>query len=155
MSKSERKFLGIVYYVNDEPGNSSEREGWQPPPPLAWFVVVSWVATIGLVGAGLFSKPYMRLVAAGKPVEGLIDDAVVFLLIGGFCSWPWLLAFIKAHDPKQRGRAVAFAFSALAIAVYVFNFVSTAPEEGVGYGVILGVFLTWIAYPMSRIFASE
>ncbi len=155
MSKSERKFLGIVYYVNDEPRRASEREDWQSPPLSAWFVVISWAASIGLVGAGLFSQPYMRLVATGKAVESLIEVVVVFLLIGGLCSWPWLLAFLKAHDPKQRGRAVAFAFAAIAIAVYVFNFVSTAPEEGVGLGVIFGAFLTWIAYPMSRIFASK
>lgn len=155
MSKSERKFLGIVYYVNDEPGNAAEREGWQSPPLLAWLVVVSWVLSICLVGAGLFSTPYMRHVANGKAPESLIEVVVIFLLISAFCSWPWLLTYLKAHDPKQRGRAVAFSFSAIAIAIYVFNFISNAPAEGVGYGIILGVILTWLAYPMSRVFGSK
>jgi hypothetical protein len=153
MAKSERKFLGVIYYVsNESEADSNWKGGRQSSPLLAWFVLISWLTSIGLNGVGLFSTPYMRRVVAGQAPESLAACVAVFLIAGALCGWPWLLAFVKAYDPMQRGRVVSFASAAILVAAYVRASISNAPMEGVGYSVALGVLLTWLAYPISRVF---
>ena len=151
MAKGERKFLGVVYYVSTEAEATSNGPASRRSSPLpAWFVVLSWLASLGLVGAGLFSTPYMRKVVAGQASESLLECAVAFLIAGVLCGWPWLLAYIKAHDQRRRGQAIAFASVAMVVAAYVYVSILNAPMEGVGYSIAIGVLLTWLAYPITR-----
>lgn len=153
MAKSERKFLGVVYYVSNESETAShETFGRQSSSLSAWVLLLSWLTSISLNGAGLFSTPYMRTVVTGQASESLAECVAAFLIAGAVCGWPWLLAFSKAHDPMQRGRVIAFASAAMLVATYVYVSIRNAPMEGVGYSIALGVILTWLAYPVSRVF---
>lgn len=156
MAKKERKFFGIIYYVDDGSSTVTEKFDERQKPTLsAWLVVFSWLISWTIFGIGLFSTPDFRKYYQGQEPGIFNSTLAICLLVAVFCGWPWLLAYIKAYDPAQRFRVLAFSIATIIISMFFYGAIARSPVEGVGHTLILGVLSVWLAYPLSRIFGSR
>jgi hypothetical protein len=154
MASKQRSFLGIIYYAKDDSTQAVEKVAGRRRTTLSsWMVLISWLVSIALVGASLFASPHLRefIGQAG----GVGGPLAVFFIVSVVCGWPWLLAFIAGDSSGQKVRAVAFAVIAVVIAAHTAVSISGAPSEGVGYSLILGIFLVWLCYPVLRVLSPK
>ena len=118
-------------------------------------VVASLVlSTLVLSCATAFSKmSYSEFAKYGA--SEWVQFAFVYSIVFIIFAWPWLRAFAVANANGQQSRVVAFSVIAVVLCGLFYQPILTAPTEGIGYYLVICLFLIWLAYPLTRFFAGS
>jgi len=97
----------------------------------------------------------MGKIASGEVQESLVSTMLTILTFSILFGIPWFrLVFLKSHEGKVE-RKFAFSILPFSIALYFYPVISEAPSEGVGYNIVLCMFLILVVYPVTKIFGSS
>jgi hypothetical protein len=114
-------------------------------------LVLSWLLATAIIGVAIFSTPYMRGVLRGEAVESAGESIGALLFLAAICGWPWLLAFLLPHSPRNNGRRNVFSLVAVGITAAFYIPISTGHDFEIGAYTILCILAIWVAYPVTRI----
>jgi len=114
-------------------------------------LVASWIVTSLVLGAALFSTPYMRKILQGNAVESAGGTLAMFGVGAVACGWPWLLAYVLPRESSARRRQYVFSIISVAISLGFFFPISNGHDFSIGLNVIFCILAIWLAYPLTRL----
>jgi len=117
--------------------------------------LLSWLATSTVLSLALFSTPFMGKIVSGEVNESLVSTISTIVTFSVVLGMPWFrLVFSKLHDGKVE-RKFAFSILSFSIALCFYPIISEAPEEGIGYNMVLCILIILVVYPITKIFGAS
>ncbi len=109
--------------------------------PSRLLVLASFVASVAILAFALFSTSSMRHQMETDPASTVIG----FFVVGALCSWPWLKAFAATKNKAHVAGPTVFSLVSVSIVAFFAKPIATAPEEGIGWNIVICVLFVWAA----------
>ena len=114
-------------------------------------LICSWLIATLIIGASLFSVPYMSSILQGNAIEGRFESILAFIFGALIFGLPWLFALKIPDDAPGKRRKYIFSIGAVIIASCFAKPIASGQDFMIGLMIIFYIICIWIFYPLTSI----
>lgn len=108
----------------------------------------SYLGSVVLIGAALFSTPYMLQSLHGETVESPVEMIASYLMFAFFCGLPWLLIY-KLPENKNICK-IFFSVTSVLLAALFYKPIANGQDFSIGLNIIFYAISIAILFPVSK-----
>ncbi len=109
----------------------------------------SFISCVLIIGAALFSTPYMVRSLHNETAEAPIEMLGSYLMFAFFLGFPWLLIFKLPLE--QNNRKIAFSIASALLAVLFYKPISGGQDFSIGLNIIFYLICIGMLFPISKL----